>query len=41
MHSGLTFFRRQRVLLLGLGLLQLALVEAGDLIQIWFVRHDC
>lgn len=35
------FFSRQRILLLRLGLFQLGLVEAGDLLEIWLVRHDC
>lgn len=37
----LTFFSRQRILLLRFGLFQLGLVEAGDLLEIWLVRHDC
>lgn len=36
----LTFFRWQWVFLLRLSLLQLGFVEAGDLFQVWFVRHD-
>merc|ERR1719369_1736946 len=35
------FFRGQGVLLLGLRLLQLGLVEAGHLGQVWFVAHCC
>lgn len=35
------FFRWERVLLLSLSLLQLALVEVGDFIEIGFVRHGC
>jgi len=36
-----TFFRWQWVFLLRFSLLQLGFVKAGDLFQVWFIRHDC
>lgn len=39
MYSQLTFFRWERIFLLGLGVLQLPFIELGYLGHVWFVTH--